>query len=106
MRRVFLVGLCLLLAQSSFGEVENLADVQDWFTDVQQAWGETGINTCAHAPGAQPLPLQIGEKKYKTGIGHHASGFIEIALDGEYTRFDAEIGLQPLPGGNGSVVFQ
>ncbi len=96
----------IIVAPIALGEVERLSDLQDQFIRSETGWGEIGINTCAHAPGAKPLPIQIGQKKYTSGIGHHANGKIEIALDGEYEQFDAEVGLQPLPGGDGSVVFQ
>ena len=51
------------------------------------------------------LPLQIGEKTYAKGLGHHANGSIEVLLEGEYASFDAEVGLQPC-GGGGSVIFR
>ena len=99
-----LVFLACLSATAS--EVDPLSDLQDRFIAIEQGWGELGLDTCAHASGIEPLPLQIGEKKYARGIGTHANGVIEIALDGKYDQFDAEVGLQPLATGNGSVVFQ
>ncbi len=88
--------------------VERLSGMQDRFVDMHQDWGELGINTAVHAPGVKPMPLQIGDKKYDSGLGSHANGVIEIALDGEYEHFDADVGVQPLPQaqGQGSVVFQ
>ena len=38
-----------------------LADHPYLIASSQQGWGELGLNTCAHAAGVQPLPLQIGE---------------------------------------------
>lgn len=96
----------MIVAPMALGEVERLSDLQDQFITSETGWGEMGINNCAHAPGAKPLPIQIGQKTYTSGIGHHANGTIELALDGQYEQFDAEVGVQPLPGGNGSVVFQ
>src|SRR5690349_9185321 len=104
LRLVCLLSVLAFCAMASAANVDQLSDLQDQFITSETGWGEIGINTCAHAPGAKPLPIQIGQKTYARGIGHHANGTIEIALDGEYEQFDAEVGLQPLPGGNGSVV--
>lgn len=98
--------LLMICATCSAAEVERLSDLQDRFIDVEQGWGELGIDTAAHAAGSQPLPLQIGDSKYTSGLGHHANGVIEMALDGEYSHFDAEVGVQPLQQNQGSVVFQ
>ncbi|HTL27725.1 MAG TPA: NPCBM/NEW2 domain-containing protein, partial [Tepidisphaeraceae bacterium] len=87
-------------------ETDYLSDLQDRFVASEQGWGEMGINTCAHSAGAEPLPMQIGQKKYTHGIGTHANGTIEVDLSGEYEQFDAEVGLQPLTTGRGSVTFQ
>src|SRR4051812_42391704 len=106
MRYALLALVILLLPHRAWAETEFLGDVQDRFVSAEIGWGEIGINSCAHMQGAQPLPLQIGQKQYAKGIGHHANGTIEIALDGEYEQFDAEVGLQQLTTGNGSVVFQ
>lgn len=85
---------------------EYLSDLQGRFLLAQQAWGELGINTCAHAPGKTGEPMKIGQTSYTRGLGHHASGEIVIDLSGEFERFEAEVGVQPLPGDAGSVVFQ
>ena len=99
----FLLMICAICPAA---EVERVSDMQDRFIDVEQGWGELGIDTAAHAAGSQPLPLQIGDRKYTSGLGHHANGAIEIALDGEYSHFDADVGVQPLHQNQGSVVFQ
>ena len=49
--------------------------------------------------------MQIGEKTYSKGLGHHANGSIEVPLEGQYASFDAEVGLQPC-GAGGSVIFR
>ncbi|MBP7935974.1 MAG: NPCBM/NEW2 domain-containing protein [Phycisphaerae bacterium] len=84
---------------------EYLSELPGRFLLTLQAWGELGINTCAHAPGQAGEPMKIGQKTYVKGLGHHASGEMVIDLSGEYERFEAEVGVQPLPGA-GSVVFQ
>jgi hypothetical protein len=70
-----------------------------------QAWGELGWNVAAHQSGVAGTPLQIGEKTYSKGLGHHANGSIEVPLEGQYASFDAEVGLQPC-GAGGSVIFR
>lgn len=73
----------------------------------RQEWGKPGINKAAHAIADQALPLQINDKHYAEGLGTHANGEILIDLQGEYSRFRAEVGLQ-WQGGTapGSVVFE
>ena len=83
-----------------------LADHEELLTYAQQGWGELGLNTCAHAPGQNPLSLQIGDKTYAKGLGHHASGEIIIDLNGQYDAFLAEVGVQQVPNSPGTVVFK
>lgn len=86
--------------------VEYLADHPELIMYAQQGWGELGINVSAHAPGQTPLKLAIKDKNYARGLGHHAPGEIIIELAGRYSRFEAEVGVQNQPTGEGSVVFQ
>jgi hypothetical protein len=86
--------------------VEYLGDTPDLIVHSQQAWGELGLNVCAHAPGQTPLPLQIKDRHYTKGLGHHAGGEIIVELDGQYDAFEAEIGVQWQQGNTGSVVFR
>lgn len=91
---------------SSQPSAEYLSEHRERLVFIQQGWGDLGIDTCAHARGQTPLPMQIGEKKYGRGLGHHAPGEIIVELNGEYARFEAEVGVQTQPGGGGSAVFQ
>lgn len=100
-----LLGLRLWAAEVE-QKVEDLASLQHRFLFVQQGWGRLGINTCAYADKAAVQPLQIGDEKFARGLGHHAPGEIVVELAGEYARFEATVGLQPLPASNGSVVFK
>jgi hypothetical protein len=84
---------------------EYLGDHPELILSTSQAWGELGWNVAAHAAGITGAPLQIGERNYAKGLGHHANGAMQVLLDGEYAGFDAEVGLQPC-GGGGSVVFR
>jgi hypothetical protein len=105
LRRVALI-ITLLSALGASADTDWLSDLQDRFTASEQGWGEMGLDTCAHSSGAAPLAMQIGQKKYTHGIGTHANGTIEVALEGEYEQFDAEVGLQRLETGHGSAQFQ
>ena len=84
---------------------EYLGDHPELILSASQAWGELGWNVAAHQSGQAGLPLQIGDKSYAKGLGHHANGSISVLLEGEYAGFDAEVGLQPCDGG-GSVIFR
>jgi len=90
--------------QSAAASVEYLGDHPELILSASQAWGELGWNVAAHAPGQAGLPLQVGDKTYAKGLGHHANGSINVLLEGEYAAFDAEVGLQPCSGG--SVIFR
>jgi len=84
---------------------QYLGDRPELILLSSQAWGELGLNVAAHASDTTGLPLQIGEKIYAKGLGHHANGSIEVLLEGEYAGFDAELGIQPC-GAGGSVIFR
>ena len=84
---------------------EYLGDHPELILSSSQSWGELGWNVAAHASGIAGLPLQIGQKTYAKGLGHHANGAVQALLDGAYAGFDADVGLQPC-GGDGSVIFR
>ena len=96
------------LTQPSASQVQPLSLSQhpELILLATQAWGVMGVNTCAHAPDAAPVPLQIGDKTYTDGLGHHATGEIIISLEGRFDRFEAEAGIQRQGDSAGSVVFQ
>ncbi|MGB9797182.1 MAG: NPCBM/NEW2 domain-containing protein, partial [bacterium] len=101
---VFLSAICLTAKPV---EREFLSDNPDKIISFSQGWGELGFDVSAHAPYQTPLPLQIKEKRYEKGLGHHANGEIIVALNGKYLHFEAEVGVQWQGGQNvGSVVFQ
>ena len=84
----------------TFGTSRILSIVQDW--------GVPGINAAAHGGGAhQTIPLQIKDRRYARGLGHHANGQVVISLAGDFSRFEAEVGVQWAGGhGTGSVTFE
>lgn len=102
---IILMGV-LIMTASSNASVEYLSDNEEIILYVSQGWGQLGIDTCAHAQGQTPLPLQITDKRYAKGLGHHAPGEIVIELGGQYEAFEAEVGVQWQGGQTGSVVFQ
>ena len=71
-----------------------------------QGWGDLGFDTAAAPSGRTGTPLQIGEKTYARGLGHHANGEIVIDLGGRYSRFRASVGVQWQGGRKGSVIFR
>jgi len=102
----WLVGALLLCPN---GEPQNMTTFEELSSHIvfhTQGWGEMGINTAAHAPGMQPMSLQIKDKKYETGLGVHAPSETWIDLEGRYLAFESEIGIQRQEQGLGSVVFQ
>ena len=84
---------------------DDMQPVLDRLILHHQAWGELGIDTCAHARNAEPLPLRIGTTDYASGFGSHAPGELVFMLDGECKSFSADLGVQPQSQGVGSVVF-
>jgi len=99
-----ILGVIVMTANQA--SAEYLSDAPELISFSQQGWGTLGINACAHAPGQAPLPLQIKDKHYDKGLGHHAPGEILVDLDGLYETFEAEVGVQWQQGNTGSVVFQ
>ncbi len=106
---LFIVFMSLFLLSSSCfpDKTTYLSDVPERIISITQGWGETGWDVSAHAIGQSPMELQIGEQRYKKGIGHHAPGEIVFDLNGRYKYFECEVGVQRQDGSNkGSVVFQ
>ena len=72
----------------------------------RQQWGDFGLNTAAARSGGTGTPIQIGNKIYGHGLGHHANGEIEVDLRGQFLRFQALAGVQWQGGRRGSVIFR
>jgi hypothetical protein len=98
-----LCGTSIFAAETN-APTEYLSDRPELLVAATQAWGELGFNVAAHASGVPGQPLQIAGKSFSKGLGHHASGALVFALDGQYASFDAQVGLQACHGG--SVVFR
>ncbi len=97
--------LCLLplLAQAS----EFITDNADIIVSETCGFGKIGYDTADVGLADKPTPLRVNGKEYAKGIGTHANSIIELALDGGYSRFEAEVGAQEYIFGSdtGSVVF-
>jgi len=74
---------------------------------ANQGFGSLGLNT-AVVPSYRPgRKLQIGHVQYDRGLGMHAQGVVVVALDGEFVKFRAAVGIQWQTGTTpGSAVFQ
>jgi len=94
------------VAEAPFDYLSDVYD--DLAVSHVQGWGKLGINTATKPPDGRPAsPLKIGAKTYEKGLGHHAAGEMVFKLPaGEYTHFEAVVGIHGQGGGKGSVVFQ
>lgn len=99
-------ALCGTMVSAQTPKVEYLSDIPDRIEFSQQAWGVLGYDTAAYVPGVEALKMQIKDKHYTKGIGSHAPGEIIVNLDGQYSLFEAEVGVQWQSGNVGSVGFQ
>lgn len=73
----------------------------------QQQWGVFGHDTAAAATTGQlGQPLKVGEQTFARGLGHHAPGEVNVALDGQFAEFAAQVGVQWQGGQRGSVIFR
>ncbi len=103
-------ALFVLLASAPYLPAQDADFVSDPNAGVslehQQQWGDFGFNTAAARSGTTGAPMQIGEKTYDKGLGHHANGEIVIELRGQYTRFRTSVGVQWQGGSRGSVTFR
>ncbi len=73
---------------------------------VRMDWGQIGVDTTVRPPHRKGLPLRLGDKTYKKGIGLHANAELAVQLDGRYETFAARVGVFPSGAPGGSVVFQ
>jgi hypothetical protein len=51
------------------------------------------------------LPLRLGDRPYDAGIGAFANALVECSLNGQFTRFTAEVGIDAATQGRGTVMF-
>ena len=105
-----LYTICLLTLAGRHVPAQDAAYLGDKGAGINishsQQWGDFGLNTAAAATGTKGLPLQVGEKTYTKGLGHHANGEIIVNLRGQYGTFASLVGVQWQGGNKGRVVFQ
>ena len=104
------LALGLLIASASRVPAQEAAYLGDKGAGVvmrhSQQWGDFGVNRAAAKTGGIGTPLQVGEKTYAKGLGHHANGEIIVDLRGQYSSFAAMVGVQWQGGDRGRMVFQ
>jgi len=69
----------------------ELPENAEWLgapTEYRQEWGSLQIDKSVTGK-----PLTIAKKRYKKGIGTHASGFLRYELNGKYEKLTAILGL-------------
>lgn len=98
--------ICTTALAAQPARSEYLSDRTDLILSSSQNWGTLGLDTAAYAAGVQPMALQVGEKVYSKGLGHHANGEILVVLDGSFSSFDGEVGIQKQTSDQGTVVFR
>jgi hypothetical protein len=97
------------VAQTNNANLDTSASGRHFLEHVvyhSQGWGEMGIDTCAHAPGKEAMPLRVTDRQYECGLGVHAPGETTVELGGRFARFEAAVGVQRQNGNTGSVVFK
>ncbi len=70
-------------------------------------WGpyEIDTNNGGQAAGDGGT-IRIGDTTYDKGLGVHAQSDITFSLDGQYTRFSSDVGLQHPGDSRGNVIFE
>lgn len=123
------LGIAVLVGVSAGVEAAD-SPPADASTIFEQFLGRAGLKLAgAGARGSQPVeletaqqdwavltpdrschthtPIQVGSKRFEKGLGAHANGRAVFALNGEFKRFLAEVGIDNNydTGTKGSVVF-
>jgi hypothetical protein len=81
-------------------ETDYLSDQKP--TDVFQEYGSLHYDT-----NVSGLPIILAGKQYEAGLGTHAKSVVRYRLDGKFSLFSSDIGVDDSTlGGVGSVVFE
>ena len=51
-------------------------------------------------------PLRIGKQDYASGVGAHATSYVEYPLSGQFSQFSVTVGIDGYTEGRGSVIFR
>ena len=76
-----------------------------WLDEVPYEYGVAGWAKPKMNTNAYDHEIVIAGKEYKHGVFCHANGTLVYPLNGEYVRFEAEVGIDDTSSG-GSVFFQ
>ena len=66
----------------------------------------TGWGTTQYDRSIAGNPLSLGGQSFATGIGTHSTSEIIYDLQGQYSDFEAQVGVDDETGSNGSVAFE
>ena len=104
----FALFICQTHAAPNATEPEYLGDtLRERIVASHLTWGTLGLNTAVKPPNRDARRILMGENAYEHGLGVHANGEVVVDLAGEFTLFEAEVGLQRQDGkSKGSVIFQ
>ena len=80
------------------GTVVRIGEMKPKVKRIEGNWTSTDKNLAGNT-------LQIRDTKYKYGLVAHANSLLTYELNGEYTRFDSEIGIDEGSSG-GSAIFK
>lgn len=64
-----------------------------WLDELDPTQWKTGSSAVTKNKDLHGNPLSIGGKKYEHSVLCHADGMLVYALDKQYTRFEAEVGI-------------
>jgi hypothetical protein len=78
----------------------------DW-SSISNGWGTPELDKSnGERKSGDGKTITLNGKTYTKGIGAHSTGDIRYALDGKYTSFLADIGIDDEVGRKGTVCFQ
>ena len=75
-----------------------------WLDELKTIKEKSGYGSITRNKAPDGKKITIAGKEYDRGIFVHAPGELTFNLDGKYTKFEAEVGINQ--SGNGSVVFR
>ena len=77
------------------------------YTPVANGWGPVEKDTSnGESAAGDGHPITLNGVAYLKGLGVHANGEVDVALNGAYTRFQSDVGVDDEVGDAGSVTFQ
>jgi hypothetical protein len=87
------------------GPVQYASDVT--WSSARNYWGVAERDKSnGETSSGDGRTLTLNGVTYAKGIGVHAGSEIHLQLDGKYTQFNSDIGIDDEAGANGSVVFE